>query len=197
MRDRLRQHPGAEKTLERLVESGCDRSFLLWLLAAKAPTARQWVRIQEMMVAEPKRLRVLASQLEGTAQALESIVVNTLAAVVFDLHEQSRRVVDEMRAVSIRVRDLASSPLFRVVRGKFSHRQMGGSLTTALLCHYVKFRTGKPRFKEIAELLSAATEQTLEEDALKHRANRSIAKLTFNGRFPEFLDYFLTIVPHT
>lgn len=195
IRDRLRQHAGAEKTFESLIESGCDRSLLLLLLDAKTPTARKWARLQDkVFLAHPKRLLSLACQLEGTAQALESDVVETLASVVFDLREDSVTLVDEMRAVSNRLRDLSGSAGFRAVRRKSSYRQMGGSLPTALLCHYVKSATGRPYFKEIAELLSAARETTLGEDGLRHRANRSIARLTFNGRLPGVLDAFLHLL---
>ena len=61
---------------------------------------------------------------------------------------------------------------------------MGQLLPLALFCHYVKSKTGRPHFREIADLLSATSKKPLAEDTVRRRANRAVAKLTGRGRYP-------------
>ncbi|HXN22862.1 MAG TPA: hypothetical protein VOA41_08995 [Candidatus Dormibacteraeota bacterium] len=192
--ERIRQHPAAAKTLEKLVKVGCDRADLLRLLAARAPTVRQWSHLQKGVVTEPAQLRTLARKLEATAQAVESIAVETLFGPVFDLKVNPRKIVEDVRVLASSLRHLASSREVRLVRKAFSYRQMGNRLPIVLLCNYVKFKTGKPRFREIAELLSAASQNSVAEDVVRHRADRAVEKLTLNGKFPQLIDAFLALI---
>jgi hypothetical protein len=193
VRDRLRQHAGAESTLESLVQAGGDRAFILSLLGAQKPSLRQWGEVQEMFLAHPSRLLSLSKLFESTAQDFERHVLRSLSSLLLDPTVDYLRITKEMRLVGKKLRTLTENPKFRRARKLFSYRKMGSRFATVLLCYHVKSKTGRPCFKELAELLSAAGQRTVGEDSLRHLANRAIADLTLNGKAPQLIDAFLSL----
>jgi len=192
--DRVKEHSAAGRALNALVQAGCRREPLLIILAGGIPSLRSWSHFQQSLAPSPKRLRALAKRLEHTSDALEAATQFTIYLPLLALRANSQNSIREMRSLSSGFRKIASSSLLRMARKRSSYRKMGRIFKIALLCHYVKSRTRRPYFREITDLLSAANQKTLAEDAVRHRARRAVALLTQDGRYPQLLHLLTEVI---
>jgi hypothetical protein len=188
---KLWQHPGAERTFNALVKAGCDPKLLQFLLGPRPTDGRRWTNTLRMIAAEPKKLKSLAHELDCTARALELTVGKSFIPILLGLRVDC--LVDEIRILAHALKHFSQSSELRELRKKFSYRQMGKTLSLALLCHYVRSTTGGCHYRKLAELWSAANEKTLAEDTLRHRARRITSSRGLDGNLPKILNDFLSM----
>lgn len=191
LEDRLKRSSSAEEALRALVLAGCHRRTLLRLLGGGVPSIRSWTQFNRRLVPAPKQLRAMAEKLERTSN---EIATDTEFMVHLSLEQLRRKalvVAREVRYLAMSLRVVADSSVLRMTRSWLSYRNMGKTFQIASLCHYVKTRTKKSHFREIADLLSAVSQRAVAEDALRHQVERATKKLEYDGRFPQMLSAFV------
>lgn len=189
----LREYAGAESAVLKLVEAGCDRHSL-YLLLVRTPPAKSWAHVREMFAPSPKTLQNLGRRLESAADDVESKLLKTGSLQLLDLATSSTHIANDLRLLAGTLKQIAIGSKIRLARRAFSYKRMGRVLPATLLCYYVRKRTGRPHFVEIASLLSATQGVTITEGIIGKRANRAIAQLTLNGKNPALLELLLKVL---
>ena len=185
----VQSSPGGKEAFDKLLNAGCKRAPLLFVLSARQPSKPDWKQMRETYAPNPAWTTVLAERLENLAKQIDATKYTTYVPLLL-LREQSVKTIKEMELLSTGLRDLASSPLLTAARKWSSYRQMGQYFPLALFCYYVKVKTGKAHFREVTDILSALSKKTLAEDSVRHRAKRALAKLTMNGRSVGLMEFY-------
>lgn len=191
LEDRLKRSSSAEEALRALVLAGCHRGTLLRLLGGGMPSLRSWTQFNRRLVPAPKQLRARAEKLERASKEIVAVTEFMGHLSFGQLRRRALIVAREVRYLAMSLRIVAGSSVLRTTRSWLSYRNMGKTFQIASLCHYVKTRTKKSHFREIADLLSTTTQRVVAEDALRHQVERATKKLECDERFAPMLSAFV------
>ena len=178
---RLGKGPGSGwSSLEKM---GCDRRVLEVLLSVKHDEVfqRNFSRFCDRLAPSPRKLRTIAARAERLADEFEILASSPI------FHIAAPRSAKDLRQIASSITHLSVPATLRI-RRTFSYRGMGKNLRSALLAYYIRKQTGRPCWKELADLL-----QENDPDKLQKACKGTTRRITFNDTLPDLMEALLSV----